>query len=380
MKKMKDKIFLGIGAGPIQTGIFISGASNSGFDRIVLADVDEELVEAIKLSRSITVNTAEYDEIIENTYSNIEIYNSSVPEDLEELKKVASQAKVICTALPATSFYKFLIPWLQGAFETAPNFQRFVYAAENSTTAAKELKETIGDFPSTYYLDTVIGKMSKVFNTSDTNQAPLTPCMTKGHLVEAFNTIYTETAPGVEELEFQGLYPKTNLKSFEYAKLYGHNAAHFLMAILASKQGCTNMDQVQNLPEVIETVSFALKNECGTALCQKFKGDDELFTKDGFDQYANELICRMTSKTLSDSIERVIRDLDRKLGWEDRVIGTIRLCLEQGVMPEKLISGALIATKKHFGSDSEKMINGLKNLWQNAPAEEVEKLIQIMFQ
>ena len=139
------------------------------------------------------------------------------------------------------------------------------------------------------------------------------------------------------------------------------------------------MDQVQNLPDVMETVSFALKNECGAALCQKFKGDDELFTKNGFDQYANELICRMTSKTLSDSIDRVIRDLDRKLGWEDRVIGTIRLCLEQGVMPEKLIRGALIAAKKYFGSDSDKMINGLKNLWTEVEAEEVENLIRIMF-
>jgi len=292
---------------------------------------------------------------------------------------VASQAKVICTALPATSFYKFLTPWLKGAFAAAPDVQRFVYAAENSTTAAEDLKEAIGDFPSTYYLDTVIGKMSKVFDTSESNLAPLTPSMTKGHLVEAFNTIYTETAPGIEELEFQGLYPKTNLKPFEYAKLYGHNAAHFLMAILASEQGCTNMDQVQNLPDVMTTVTFALKNECGAALCEKFSGEDKLFTKHGFDQYTNELIQRMTSKTLSDSVDRVIRDLDRKLGWEDRVIGTIRLCLAQGIKPEILIKGALIASKRYFVSDSDKMINGLKNLWQDAPTDEVVNLIRIMF-
>ena len=33
------KIFLGIGAGPIQTGIYVAGAAKGGFDRIVLADV-----------------------------------------------------------------------------------------------------------------------------------------------------------------------------------------------------------------------------------------------------------------------------------------------------------------------------------------------------
>ena len=61
------------------------------------------------------------------------------------------------------------------------------------------------------------------------------------------------------------------------------------------------------------------------------------------------------------------------------MIGTIRLCLEQGVMPEKLISGALIAAKRYFGKDSEKMINGLKNLWQEGETEEVDNLIRIIF-
>ena len=31
------KTFLGIGLGPIQTGIFVSGASKGNFDRIVVA-------------------------------------------------------------------------------------------------------------------------------------------------------------------------------------------------------------------------------------------------------------------------------------------------------------------------------------------------------
>jgi hypothetical protein len=48
-------------------------------------------------------------------------------------------------------------------------------------------------------------------------------------------------------------------------------------------------------------------------------------------------------------------------------------------MPKTLINGALIAAKRYFGSDSDKMIDGLKNLWTNGETEEVETLIQIMF-
>ena len=40
---MSKKIFLGIGAGPIQTGIFVSGASKGSFDRIVVAEVDDTI-------------------------------------------------------------------------------------------------------------------------------------------------------------------------------------------------------------------------------------------------------------------------------------------------------------------------------------------------
>ena len=42
------KTFLGIGLGPIQTGIFVSGASKGNFDRIVVAEVDDTIREAIR--------------------------------------------------------------------------------------------------------------------------------------------------------------------------------------------------------------------------------------------------------------------------------------------------------------------------------------------
>ena len=111
-----SRTFLGIGAGPIQTGIFVAGAASSGFDRIVLADVDATLVGAIRAAHSITVITACVDSIRCDRYENIEIYNPSVPADLEILKQAASEAIVLNTALPATRFYASCAPWLNEAF------------------------------------------------------------------------------------------------------------------------------------------------------------------------------------------------------------------------------------------------------------------------
>lgn len=335
------KIFLGIGAGPIQTGIYVAGASKGGFDRIVLADVDKALVTAIRASGSITVNTAYADRIGADTYKNVEIYDPNNPADLEILKEIASEALVINTALPAVSFYRFCAPWLAAGFAMKPNAIRYVYTSENCTTAAEELQKATGvKFANTFYLDTVIGKMSKIFLSSESDLPPLAPGYGKGHLVEAFNTIYTTDAPGISEAGVVGLYPKKDIYPFEEAKLYGHNASHFLLGMLAWERGCKYMSETVNHPETIELTRKALLNECALALCKKFHGVDEYFELENFRAWGVELVERMTSPFLSDSVERVIRDPDRKLGWNDRVVGAIRLCLSQGVEPAILRTGA----------------------------------------
>jgi len=342
MELFMSKIFLGIGAGPIQTGIFVAGASKGHFDRIVLAEVDAALVESVRKSGTITVHTACADSVRTDCYDRIEIYNPSVPADLEILKGIAADALAVNTALPSTAFYKHCL-WLKDAFAAKPEKIRYVYTSENSTTAADELRKVLGEFPQTHYLDTVIGKMSKVFLTSESDLSPLSPGYTKGHLVEEFNTIYTSCVPGLESVGIDGLYPKKNLYPFEEAKLYGHNASHFLLGMMAERCHCKYMNEAVNCTEIVKLTERILTEECGVALCKKFAGVDPYFESENFNSWARELVKRMTSPVLCDSVERVIRDIDRKFGWEDRVIGAIRLCLSQGVKPVLLSKGAALA-------------------------------------
>ena len=44
--------FVGIGLGPIQTGIFLAGAAKGGFDRIVIAEVNDKLKAAVNAVHS----------------------------------------------------------------------------------------------------------------------------------------------------------------------------------------------------------------------------------------------------------------------------------------------------------------------------------------
>ena len=64
---------------------------------------------------------------------------------------------------------------------------------------------------------------------------------------------------------------------------------------------------------------------------------------DGYREYADDLLKRMTNPYLGDSVERVGRDPHRKLGWDDRLIGTMRVAMEQSVVPQRYAMGAAAA-------------------------------------
>ena len=99
------KIFLGIGLGPIQTGIFVSGASKGGFDKIIIAEVDEVVKNAVNADGgAITVNIATPDHVFQERYTNLELYSPAKPDELEKLIDYASQATEIATALPSVKF------------------------------------------------------------------------------------------------------------------------------------------------------------------------------------------------------------------------------------------------------------------------------------
>ena len=79
----------------------------------------------------------------------------------------------------------------------------------------------------------------------------------------------------------------------------------------------------------------------GAALIRKHTGIDQVFTPEGYRYFADYLLERMTNPFLVDTIERVTRDTERKLGWSDRLTGTMRVALKEGITPCRYALGAL---------------------------------------
>ena len=369
--------FVGIGLGPIQTGIFLAGAAKGGFDRIVIAEVNDKLKAAVNAVHSVTVNIAADDRVYSETYQNVEVYNPNDPEDVKKLIEAAAEASELATALPSVKFYAYCAPWLREGFAQQPERVRFFYTAENNNHAAEELEKAMGvSFPNTYYLNTVIGKMSGVAPAS-ADRPGLAPDAENGHLVEEFNTIYISKCPGIENRKVQNLYVKDDLFPFEDAKLYGHNATHYLLATLGKARGCSTMDEVRAFPALIEIARQAFFNESGSALVKKYAHlNDELFTPAGFKAYVDGLLVRMTNPFLKDAIDRITRDPERKLSWDDRAIGTMRLILSQGIEPVNFAMGAKVAaTEWAAGEDVKAKLAGL---WPQPWTAEHDKLISLM--
>ncbi|RMG78176.1 MAG: hypothetical protein D6707_10245 [Bacteroidetes bacterium] len=373
-------IFLGIGAGPIQTGIFLSGAYKSNrFSEIVIAEVDEEIVNAIRESDGqITINIATTHSIEKEIIKGIKILNPNNSEDKKSLMEIASQADEIATALPSVKIFPIIAKWLKPALEQNSENKRFIYTAENNNHAAELLQESINtNLPNSFFLNTVIGKMSGVVSgdeLKDRNLSPLCPNLSRAHLVEEFNKILISNAPGIEKRKVQGLYVKQNLYPFEEAKLYGHNAIHFLLGMLGEESGEIYMNDIRKHPELMDFARKAFIEESGEALCKKYKGLDVLFTREGFAEYAEDLLQRMTNPYLHDKVERIIRDPLRKLGWDDRVVGTMRMVISEGIQPIRLAKGGYLAVTKLFGTNPEIIKKELSEIWPKPWTDIHEKL------
>ena len=169
---------------------------------------------------------------------------------------------------------------------------------------------------------------------------------------------------------------KDDLLPFEEAKLYGHNATHALAAYLGAVRGVERIADLRRIPSILDFLKAAFVEESGETLIRKHAGVDPLFTHEGYTEYADDLLERMTNPYLRDSVERVGRDPQRKLGWDDRLIGTMRVGLRQGIKPWRYAVGAAaaLATIDHSILEQDVPVGPLLSpLWQDASPQEGER-------
>ena len=367
-----NRTFVGFGFGAIQAGLFFYEAYRSGnFRRLVVAEVQPGLVkELCDSSGRYSVNVAHQDHIEFEEIGPIEIANPQTQKGAQFLAQRVAEAEEIATALPSIRFYstespgsihRILADGLMRKAATAGP-PAVIYAAENHNTAAEVLEEAVFSLipkdqrdevrSRVRFLNTVIGKMSGVVVEPDEMRSrqliPITPNGDRAFLVEEFNRILIsrirfENPPSSFRRGITVFEEKDHLLPFEEAKLYGHNATHALAAYIGINCGVRQISELKKAPGVFEFLEAAFIEESGGALIAQNQGEDPLFTPEGFKDYAEDLLVRMFNPYLGDTVERVGRDAARKLGWDDRLIGTIRAGLRNGISMKRFGFGATAA-------------------------------------
>lgn len=409
-----NRTFVGFGFGAIQAGLFLYEAYRSGnFGRLVVAEVQPSLVKALQDSSGLySVNLAHDDHIEVEQIGPVEIANPGSQEGAEFLVRAVAEAEEMATALPSIRFYNTASPGsvhrilanglMRKAASGAP--PAVIYAAENNNTAAEALEEAVFSVvpedqrdkvrSRVRFLNTVIGKMSGVVVDPDEMRSrqliPIMPNGDRAFLVEEFNRIL------ISKIHFQDpslafrrcitvFEEKEHLLPFEEAKLYGHNATHALAAYVGIIRGVKQLAELRESPGVIEFLERAFIEESGGALIAQNAGEDPLFTPEGFRDYAEDLLVRMFNPFLGDTVERVGRDAARKLAWDDRLIGTIRGGLRNGLSMKRFGFGAAAAASV---LDSE-VLNSkaalkavLQLIWEQASADsdETRKVLRVVEQ
>ena len=411
---MVTHVYTGFGFGPIQAGLFVKEAYQSGrFQRIVIAEVDPALVQALRKHKGrYSINVAHADGIEVIDIQNVEMVNPTDDSDRPQLIDALAGSTEINTSLPSVAFYarggeRSVASLITEGLQRSSAPATLLYAAENHNHAAEILQENLGALlpgPQQHpyqCLNTVIGKMSRVVTDPDEiaqlKLKPITPGLGRAFLVEAFNRILVSRCtlpdfrPGIEVFA-----EKDDLLPFEHAKLFGHNATHALLAYLGAYKGYTRMTDLAHDPAVMRLGRDAFLHESGAALCKKYASlNDPLFTTKGYTDFAEDLLQRMLNPYLVDTIERAARDPLRKLAAGDRLFGTMQLALEQGIEPADYAVGALagcLALFKHPtqfqlpdslcladpGQPSDQAIADLLHwLWKEQPPENPQPLIKL---
>jgi mannitol-1-phosphate 5-dehydrogenase len=358
---------VGLGFGPIQAGLFVYEAQGTGsYGPPVVIDVRADLVASLRAAGGrFALNIAHADHVEVAQIGPLQVLDSTDAAQRPGVVEAIAAADELATALPSVAFYESGAPWsphlllaeaLRRRAATQPPL--IVFCAENHRAAARLLQDAVRDAlpraevalvaSRARFVDTVIGKMSGVIDDpaeiASHGLATITPDLPQAFLVESFDRILIsrvdpEGGVGAPQPGIPVLREVDDLAPFEAAKLLGHNATHALAGFIGTLLGVDRVADLQAVPGAMAFLRRAFVDESGRTLRGRFEGSDPLFTADGYAAFADDLLERMVNPHLADTVERAARDPRRKLGWDDRLVGLMRLALADGIPTPRYAMG-----------------------------------------
>ena len=332
------------GGGNIGRGFIGALLSQSGYE-VTFIDVAEPVVKALQEKRTYPVRYVSSEGYQDVWIENVTAVNGNLPEAVERI----AECDIMATAVGAR-ILKFIVPnivaglrkrWAMGKGPLN------IIICENLMDANKVLEgmlkeqltaEEQAKFDASVGLvEASIGRMVPVQTEEMKDGEPMRVC------VESYGFLPVDKAAFVGGVpEIRNMVPYEPFDFYIKRKLYVHNMGHATCAYLGDQLGLQYIYEAIAVPEVRILVQNAML-ESAMALSKKY-GADLM----ALQLHITDLLYRFTNAALKDTCQRVGGDPARKLSPADRLIGSSKLILEQGMTPAYIAVGAAAGLHRYI--------------------------------
>lgn len=317
--------------------IFGAGALSLGFlgpmlsedYKLIFCDLDfkKDLIKFLQKTHSYSVNICS-DKIIPLKVSGVTGFNLSVEGERNRIKKILKRVKIVFTAVGSKGIDETL-NFIKENSGKGRKERLHIFSSENDKTALKRWRDRCGE--KIRLCDTIMGRMCRVGHPGKYYQA-VGPGLEEAVIAEDFYGL-----PVPADIHYQAglrgkawqVMSKEEFKARSELKLFGHNGAHAYLSYLGALQGLNYFYEVN--PNLLSGVKSLLDEEVGPAILHRY---GNLLSPVEVKEYCAKLIKRITSRTLSDTIERGIRNSLDKITSGKRWVEGAKFILKNGIVPK----------------------------------------------
>jgi len=325
------------GAGNIGRSLVAQLFSKADYE-IVFIDVDKTIIDALNRERRYLIQVK--DEHPQDIW--VENVRGIDGRDTEAVINEITTADIMATAVGANALnyiYKTIAEGIKRR-ERPLN----IIICENLRHMSRIFRENLFQhLPEGFPIDEKVG----LVETSIGKMVPIMPDEFKSRdpllvWAEAYNTLYVAKDGFIGDVpKIEGIVARSNFDAYVDQKLFIHNLGHAVtayMGYLVEPENIHIWSAIGN--EVVRGIVEAAMWESAHALMFEYPTE---FDEQNQQVYIDDLIRRFGNAYLGDTIFRVGRDINRKLGFDERLIGAARLDLKHRITPRYTALGVASA-------------------------------------
>jgi mannitol-1-phosphate 5-dehydrogenase len=346
---MKAVIF---GAGNIGRGFLGQLFSQSGYE-ILFVEISTDIIDRLNADRQYPINIVgdeQWTYVVENVTA---LHATDLPRITREIQTADLLATAVgVNALPAIA--STIAQSLQQRFDAGNTAELNVIICENIIHSGEHLRKLVLQHLDPKYhtavhekigwVATVVSRMVPVVTEQMKRENPAQIAVEAYCILPVDKPAFKGPLPDIQGFQFSD-----NLPALEERKLFAHNAAHALCAYFGYHKGYTYIYEAIRDRQIRRKTLTGL-SESGRALISKHHFDPKEHKA-----HLDDLLRRFSNVALGDTVARVAHDPIRKLGRNDRLIGSALLALEYRVQPAHLLEG-IVAALRYDNPDDEKAL------------------------